>query len=193
MASAVTYRHIALRLQRRFSLRRRDWGMLAHWLAHLSAFLLWAAMTWFLAGAAWRWLAPAPLLAAPPAETQAANLAAQIAARTVFGRDAPASDGAAGETMLPPSAAAAAAGPVKVLGVWAFEPSGRGAALLEGADGVKAVVVGAEAAPGLRLQSVHADHVVLSRGEESNRVDAPQPDFSSLLAKPARPDYPGGD
>lgn len=64
---------------------------------------------------------------------------------------------------------------------------GQGGAILAGPDGVqRSYRVGDEVAPGVRLQSVGFDHVILARGGATSRLDFP-PSATTYVPPPAAP------
>lgn len=67
---------------------------------------------------------------------------------------------------------------------------GQGGAILAGPDGVqRSYRVGDEVAPGVKLQSVGFDHVILARGGATSRVDFP-PSSATYVPPPAAPAQP---
>lgn len=98
----------------------------------------------------WAWLAPVPLAPAVDASAPPGRLAA---AGRLFGHD----ESAAGTTV--PTGLA-----VKLLGIIASQPQGSGYALLQlDAKPTRVIRVGAELAPGIRVERVLPQRVILQR------------------------------
>lgn len=110
----------------------------------------------------WAWLAPAPLLPAAEISMPAGRLAAAV---DLFGR---------------PQGEAHAATPtglaVKLLGVMAGAPEGSGYALLETDAGkTRLVRAGADLAPGIRVEKVLPQQVILQRNGSRETLAWPHP------------------
>jgi len=73
--------------------------------------------------------------------------------------------------------AAASAGNIKLIGVFAHKTAGFAVLLVDGKQ--LGVGMGETVAPGMRLVETHADYVVLERGGVKQRVDLPKPSASS--------------
>lgn len=107
------------------------------------------------------WAVAAP--AAPPspeAPIQMADLSILARFNPFLGLDAPAAGPASGQAM-------------RLYGVRA-DGSGRGSAIIGTADGRQAsYLVGETVAPGVTLQAVHDNHVVLARGPATTKLTFP--------------------
>jgi hypothetical protein len=109
-----------------------------------------AVLALVLAHWGWRWFGPAPVSIAPRAVD--GDFSRRIAEAHLFG---------AAARGVAASEPAAAAGDLRLLGVFA-QRDGRGYALFRsGARGALFVAAASEAAPGVRLESVQADGVTL--------------------------------
>lgn len=139
---------------------RRQWSAPLYWalLVALVAALLWlsAQLLWLLVG--WRSPLPEPLAYAPIADLGQAPPA--LSAWHLFGNAAgltdqrnPAADAPQSQLQL------------SLVLVWAGRDPRRGMAIVKDAEGFeRSVRVGAEVAPGVRLDQVLPDRVLLSRG-----------------------------
>lgn len=118
--------------------------------------LLVLALAWVAARATWALVAPPRMAATPPAAA-AVDLAA---ASRLFGGDAPAASGAS-------------RGPAsyRLKGVVAPSAGSSGAAVLHVNGKDVAVLLGAEVQPGVKLDEIQPDHVMLSRAGVRERVD----------------------
>lgn len=117
-------------------------------------------LAWQLAYWTWRFAAPAPLASPPDRAAPPVDLAA-IA--RLFGAAAPAS-----------SAPGSAAG-LRLKGVVAPTPGVAASAIFASPGGKDAAIfVGRDVAPGVKLEEVHPDHVIIARAGVRSRIDLEQ-------------------
>lgn len=118
----------------------------------------------------WTWLGPRP---EPRVETSAQPAGRTTAANALFGR-------ATGN----PGVDAPTAGPLSLLGVAAATGRTRGYALLRLDARLLAVRAGNEVAPGIRLEEVFADRVVLQRNGARETLALPERGKSARAVAP---------
>ena len=156
------------------------------------AFLALALVCWVLARWTWVLFAPTPPAAAPlPAAHPSVQTALDEVLRAgLFSSQAP---------IDRPVATSGPQSDLRLVGVLAAAPQGRGLAVLQlGGKPQNVTGAGAEIAPGLTLHHVYADHVVVRREGMLERIDlarrvlaspAPDPGFSLNVQQRGVGDY----
>jgi hypothetical protein len=133
-------------------------------LGRLASLLVLAGGAWLLAGLAWDFGMPTgrPAIAH---ESSAADAAERLAGRSPFASPAPAAQSAVTPSSL------------MLVGVAASAERGRARAVIrrEGQPAPLVAAVGDEIAPGLRLQRIERDQVVLTGPAGESRLALPQP------------------